>query len=208
MATGKYLTRGFTLLELLIAMTLLGFIAVIATSALHLATTASAAAEAKADVANRMRLVHGVVRRQLGQARLIQVLTSQGQSVAFEGTRQSVQFVTAPPAHLAWGGLYLVTLEVAPRDSGKALMVSYRLFVSDRPEPASAEPLEHVVLVEGIEDAEFAYFGAGSLDQRPTWQDHWERGPSGLPGLVRLRVRMHGADASAWPELVVSLHAG
>jgi len=207
MATRKPSFRGFTLLELLIAMTLLGLIAVIATSALHLATRASAAAEAQTELENRTRLVQEIIRRQLGQARPLQVLASQGQVIAFEGTPRSVQFVTAPPAHFAWGGLYQVTLEVAPRASGKALMLSYRLFAADSPVPAAAEPLEQVVLVDGVEDAEFAYFGSRGLDQQPSWQTSWEASASGLPGLVRLRLTMHGADVPAWPELVVSLHA-
>ena len=66
------------------------------------------------------------------------------------------------------------------------------------PEP---EPIE-IELIRGVERLEFAYWGAGSPDQPAGWQD--QSGSSQLPELIRVRLTFSKGDRRRWPDLIVA----
>jgi len=200
--------RGFTLLELLIAMTLLGFIVVMMAGALQLGTRALDAGDERVESANRIRLVQSFIRRQLSQARPLQWEQATGeQFVAFEGNPHAMRFAAPPPARHLWGGLQIIGLEAEQGDAGERLILTSRMYVQQAGESQETEQGERVVLLDNMDELEFAYLGSQGPDEPLVWQDHWQRA-YGFPKLVRLRAKMRDARGGGWPELVVALHGG
>jgi hypothetical protein len=60
------------------------------------------------------------------------------------------------------------------------------------------------VLLEGIGQARFAYFGAPGEDELAAWHDAWG-GEVALPMLVRMNVEFAQGDRRTWPDLVAQL---
>jgi general secretion pathway protein J len=197
---------GFTLLELVIAMTLLGLITVMMASALQLGARALEAGDERAETANRIRVVQGFLRRQLGQARPVQWEQATGESsLVFEGQPQELRFVASPPTQRVWGGLQLVTLEAEQTETGERLILSYRMLGLQREAPLEPEQGERVLLFERLDQLEFSYLGRRSPDEPVTWHDQWQS-TYGFPRLVRLRAKLREGGQADWPELVVALH--
>ena len=201
--------RGFTLLEILIAMTLLGLLMAMLFGGLRLGTRAWEASGVRSADLARLEAVQGFVRRALSGAYPL-VGTSDDDAkrkITFTGTAQAVAFTALMPAHFGVGGFYTITLAVEDGVDGARLVFRrqlYRSGVEETPAPAAAGDEEkEKVLLDGISSAGFSYFGASGSDETPSWQDEWQEQKS-LPDLVRLSVTFADGDNRSWPELVIA----
>jgi general secretion pathway protein J len=200
--------RGFTLLELLVAITLLGVLMAALFGALRLGARVWENGEARLDASARVQVVQNFVRQQLGQT---VPLTAVGDdpraapAMVFVGTSGGLRFVSLLPAHLG-GGVSLMELALRPSpDGGELQDLMLRMRPLDltgdgttRPEP------EERVLIAAIASFELAYFGVGRPGAAPVWWQEWE-GQQTLPALVRMRIGFPERDRRRWPELIVAL---
>lgn len=194
--------RGFTLVEVLVAVTIFAIMATALYSSFRLGVRSWQAGTREGTAAQDIRIVQRFLEHYLGNAIPVVVNDGDGWRNHFEGGPQALRFVTAMPAHLGFGGLYEVWLG-APGDGDTGrLVVERRLF---HPELA-AEPgpgaHDRSVLAEGLESVSFEYYGPAAEGEAVDWHRSWTRAVR-LPELVRLRVRSTGAGR--WPEVVIPL---
>ncbi|BAU50062.1 general secretion pathway protein J [Sulfurifustis variabilis] len=202
-ATGR--AEGFTLVELLVALAVLGAAMTLLASALWLGPRAWEAIEERTTAAHDARLAQLFLRRQLEQAQPLAFLAADGEArVGFAGERRLLRFVSPLPAHVGPGGMYWFTVEVAEDRGTSRLILRTELFQTeewDRFDPAAPESL---VLVEGLREAEFDYLGRAEPDRPPPqWVSRWDREDE-LPRLVRLRLRFERAGADVREELTMA----
>ncbi len=106
------------------------------------------------------------------------------------------------PTNLGQGGMYEMNLKVDEQDDGATLVVSRRLLHPDaEPGKPGTDDLARPLL-EGLESAQFAYFGTTGDDGEESWHTSWQ-GRKRLPRLVRLRI--DSKRVGAWPEMVFRL---
>ncbi|MCZ6482700.1 MAG: prepilin-type N-terminal cleavage/methylation domain-containing protein [Alphaproteobacteria bacterium] len=201
--------RGFTLLEILIAMTLLGLLMAMLFGGLRLGTRAWEASDVRSADLARLEAVQGFIRRALTGAYPL-LGTGDGDAkrqIAFTGGAQAVAFTALMPAHFGVGGFYTITLAVEDGAEDKRLIFRRQLYRPDAdgapPPPAAGDEEKEKVLLEGISKAGFSYFGAADKDETPSWRDEWREMKS-LPDLVRLSLTFADKDKRAWPELVIA----
>ncbi|QBQ53539.1 prepilin-type N-terminal cleavage/methylation domain-containing protein [Nitrosococcus wardiae] len=193
--------QGFTLVELLIAMTLVGMMLVILFSGLRLATRSWEAAEQKLEVVEKQRVIEGLFRRQIREQKLLFFNDpEQGQTMTFAGTAEAMQFVAPLLTRLGLGGLYWITFEVVKEGGESHLMMSWRPY---RPEGQETTGREREVLLEAVEEIAFSYFGKKAVGEAPEWYERWED-TQRPPQLVRLQVRTQEAE---WPELIAGIQS-
>ena len=202
---------GFTLLELLVAMTLLGIIMMLLFGGLRLGTRAWESGDERSEELARLEVVHGFIRRQLSQAfPLVVSLGRAERRISFVGRPDTLEFAALMPAHLGAGGFHRLVFTVVGDGADKRLVVRRRPFqsaIEDAVEPPDAEDETESVLLERISSAAFSYYGATDADAEPEWRDRWEEAPS-PPLLVRLDVTFPEGDRRYWPELVVRPRTG
>jgi general secretion pathway protein J len=191
---------GFTLLELVVAMTVLGLVLVVLYSGLRIGLNGWDHGEQRAEATNRLRSVQDFLRRQLAQSLTVyRASDTQPPAVVFTGHANDVEFIAPMLTQLGQGGLYRVRVEGA---DGR-LWVRFRPYLAT--EQAAGEDREAVLLDE-VSGLEWAYFGSERNDdpEPPRWRSEWvstERRPT----LVRLNLAVRGAP---WPDLVVALAQG
>ena len=192
---------GFTLLELIVAITLMGLVLVVLYSGLRLGMNSWDGGEQRAEATNRLRLAQEFLRRQLTQSiAAYRVNEQQERVVTFSGRSDGIEFVAPMLAQLGQGGLYRVRIEA----------VDGRLWIRWRPYlPADPEAGEErqTVLLEGVANVEWAYFGPEQDHQpesSPRWRADWTH-PQRRPQLVRLNLNLYGEP---WPDLVTALTDG
>lgn len=193
---------GFTLLELLVALTLLALIVALLFGGMRFGTRAWEAANERIDRSSELQVVQSFIRSQLGQAHPV-ALSGDRSKIAFQGTPEGVTFAAPMPAHLSLGGFYLLSFHAEDGAKGRRLVLSWRLFDPKDEELASGEPEETTVLIDRISEVEFSYFGSSDPEDEPEWRDRWE-GEESLPSLVRLRVAFAEGDERSWPDLVIA----
>lgn len=204
--SGRSGEHGFTLLELLVSLTLMAMIAVVLSGGLRFGATVWRAGDAQADRLAEMQAVQGFVRRQLGRAQpLRQSARISRRQIEFSGGPDAIRFIAILPAHLGTPGFHQLEFREARGGGRRRLMLDMRLFQpGDEGGSFTGEPRQRILL-DGIESAEFSYFGTTERNVPPSWRSRWDNADR-LPSLVRLRVRFPEGDRRVWPELVVPTH--
>jgi len=197
---------GFTLLELLVALLLLGLISTMALGGVRLGARTWETVTAKAGENGRTQVVRAFLARELAQAVPVFVTDRGGERhLAYEGDSESLTFVAPLAPHFGLGGLQRLELSVIEEvpGAGKQLILKRRLFHrSDSLDAATGVEDEIHLLLDGIEEAEFS-FRESARDGAAPWSGDW-RGRDGLPALTRLRVTFAGERKANWPDLLVA----
>jgi general secretion pathway protein J len=195
---------GFTLAELLIAITLLGLIMVLAFSGIRLAVNSWDKVEAVSGSIDESRLVHSFIRRQLEQTRSVFFKDEDESRLAFLGESDRVRFVAPVPVqHERLAGLYLYTLQFVGRARERRLELSYTIYFPDMDHFFAPEQSDSIILVDDIDDGEFAYFGSQRGTEEARWHERWDNEYT-LPELVKFRFSKSNGSVD-WPELVIPI---
>lgn len=200
-------TAGFTLIEVVLAMVLLGVMMVLLYSGLSFAMRAWDAGDANGRRTAERRLGENFLRRELAELFPMRWKDPMQVKLAFEGKPDSMRFVSSRPAGLALGGLALVSLELERGGASRAGDLVMRRAMPDDAATTFAplERGERHILIAGVERVGFSYFGSENDFSEPQWHDTWSF-EARVPQLVRLRMR--AADGSALPELVARVVLG
>ena len=193
--------RGLTLVELLVAITLLSMITTILLGALRLSSQAWNEQGLVNDSVADTATVREWIRRALTEARPVALDDKDGESsIAFAGQGSAIVFVAPVPAHLGGSGVSWIEIRAIDRADGRQLVMSQGAFF---PGNEADFRTDERVLIDQIESARFEYFGALAPDEPAAWHDSWLDADY-LPLLVRLSVSPAGDDRILWPPIVVA----
>lgn len=197
---------GFTLLELLVALLLLGMISTMALGGVRLGARTWETVTAKAGQNGKSQMVRAFLARELAQAVPVFVTDRGGErQLAYAGSRESLIFVAPLAPHFGLGGLQRLELSIidGDPDAGKQLILKRRRFHrADGLDAAAGEEDEIHLLLDGIDEAEFSY-RESARDGAAPWSGDWrDRGE--LPALARLRVAFTDKRKAAWADLLVA----
>ena len=202
MIAGDGRQRGFTLLEMMIALALLSLMLVVLFGGLRLGARSWDAAEAKLGRVGDCLLIQDFIRRQLQQAKPV-LRNSQDKRVeiAFEGDFERLSFIAPLPIRRGQGGLYSFSLAV---DEDEQLTIRYYPFDETADEIPDESKIDQEILLDNVAEITFEYFGTvDDTSQTRSWQDRWQDRQT-LPMLVRLNLETTDT-INKWPEMVVKL---
>ena len=197
--------KGFTLIEVIIAMTLLSLILVLLFSTIFTANKSWQSTERKITQNNELRLVGHFIQRQLSQNIPLMWIDQKEQRLIFEGKNNELNFTSTLPAHRGGGGIQLITLKVNQTDDVHHLDLYYRHANPDISPFETTDDVEQVILIENINGIELSYFGQEKIDEDPVWRDKWQNNEF-LPMLVSLKIRTVDENLD-WPEMKIPLHS-
>ena len=194
--------RGFTLLEVQLALIVLALVLGLAYSGLYLASRGWHTVEHATLQNDALRSTDRLLRELLGTATPLHWhQPGQLAQLIFRGQSERLRLVSALPAHRGGGGLQLILLEHREQQ----LQLGY-LPLSKALNPfaeAALQQAEWVPLIEAAGPLSLAYYGIRGDELQANWHDHWQE-PHQLPQLVRIQLR--SADRN-WPELVLPVHS-
>jgi general secretion pathway protein J len=192
--------RGFTLLELLIAMTLVALIMAAVFNGLRMGARSWEAGDKRARASEEIRLVLGLVARELRQAHSVsRFVAGEGTVLQFEGEEQRLRFVAPMLEYLGVGGLYWIGLELEDIDGEPYLVMRWRPYRTEMEEEFTPED-EFSQLTGPVDRLQLQYFGSEQPGREPGWHEIWENSNE-MPALIRMSVSV---DGDAWPELTVA----
>lgn len=204
-ATRKHrATAGFTLVELLVALTLFGVLSVGLFGSLRFGTAAWEAGAEQSAALDDVLVVQSVIRRHLALALPPETRAIRAdQEPIFIGDDERLSFVAPLSNNVGLGGLYRFTLTKIEDDGQMALQLDWILYRPDRDSDTFDEQIERRTLLDGLEDVAFRYYGRTEGEREPNWHSIWPR-EAGSPILIALAVEMPEGDRRSWPELVVA----
>lgn len=200
--------RGFTLMEVVIALVSLALLMSLAYGAFRTTAASVERGEALIDRTERMRVAQQFLRRQLSFAMPMmfeRVDLGAEENKVFEGDGETLRFVAPMPGYLARGGAHVQTLSL--RSDGDGLRLEFEHVLLNGFDPLDTAPRdarEPVVLLQGASDARFEYRGLDEEGMLGEWLSSWED-RARLPLMVRLSVEWPERARMSWPPLEVPL---
>lgn len=198
---------GFTLVELLVALTLFGLLSVALLGGLRFGTRAWESAEVASQRINGETAVRGILRRQIAQSEIpTPEKSNESRLNIFSGSEQRLEFTATAPGYVGYGGATDFMLEMAEGD----LVLSWRVNRPDGdPERGYDNDLQEESqrrrrLLSDVAELKLRYFGLKERDRQGAWYDAWQEDGL-LPSLVEITLAYPEGDRRTWPPLIVSL---
>lgn len=185
-------TRGFTLLELLISLTITAVIVVLVFGAFRIGVRAWEKGEADIAYYQRLRAVLELLHRQMASIEIRRV-DSETSPYAVVGEADWLHFVSRTPVVPTNPyGLVYVQYRVEEGDEGLELQLYEKNLALAENAEALIEPdeLHSHVLLSGMAQIAFDYLGEKSAGEESAWEERWEgQKTRAFPRAVRLRVK-------------------
>jgi general secretion pathway protein J len=192
---------GFTLLELLVALSLLSMMIAALVGGLRLGTRAWESGRVSVSLEEAETAARAVA-SQIERAFPANVRRVNGPPVAaFDCGPDFCRFVALSEGDVQWGGL--VTTEIGAESAAAALLAWTQVFREDD-FGAGRESMRATPFANGLAFIRLSYFGAPEPRQRPQWRDQW-REASVLPRLVSVRVGLRGSNGVLESSALVAL---
>lgn len=185
--------RGFTLLEILVALTLLGVLLTVLASSLLMTQRGLASADRYLHRLDEVRAAQNFLHQAIQQTLPIQRMQQDAGQV-FVGQPDSLRFAAALPADLG-GGIHWHILDVARQGNRAALRIRFE-------DSASMPWGEPQWLLREVRGVRLSYRGIDAMGKRTAWLDRWPW-PRRLPRQVRIAVQADGPVP--WTTQVVAL---
>ncbi len=191
---------GFTLVEVMLAISLVGIIMALAYGGFQASVRATTSGEALIEETNQLRVTHQFVRRQLSlaQSLIIEQDEELELQVRFEGERDRVRFVAPMPGYLSFGGSYVQQLSIERGRDGYELVFYFAML--NGYEQGEIEASEGIVLLENLRGGQFLFLGQDEEEMETFWDDFWEE-TDRLPLAVILDLDLGRSNGLVWPEL-------
>jgi len=171
---------GYTLIELLVAILLLGFIGVALAGGLHFGARVWESADNRLTTTGTIKNAQFLLRELLSNA----LPKEKAGLVIFEGTEDHIRFVAPAPQAFPVGGP--VTADLV----GEGADLTLRLA-----SPIDKDAVRQAILVRGLGPLRFSYLDAS--EKLPLWLSLW-RDRTRLPDAIRIENK-----ESTWPSLIV-----
>ncbi len=198
--SGMRSDRGFTLIEVMLAMTLLSIMVVLLFSSLKIAAESWNKGERKISGVNEKAVVYQFFKRHLTSVHpLWDDFSGDVERFSFRGGDHGFQFVSVFPASAERHGFQLFEISF---DAGEEKTVKVILTPFYPSAEARDWQPEEVILLDKVEEFEVAYFDRGEEGENGFWTQNWLEKDQ-LPALVKIRIGLK--DQSYWPEMVFAL---
>jgi len=196
--------RGFSLVELLLALTLMGMLLALAYGGLRAATRAADKGQAILEDSSRIRMAHQFVSKQLGQMVPLAFYEDPdtAERTVFEGSSKLIRFVAPMPGYLGFGGPQVQELALVPGEKGEMLVLSHALLQGF--EEQNLYYRDPIVLLEKIDNAEFSFLTRDEMGELTGWTNQWDL-PDALPDSVSLDIVFVDSVYIEWPLLMASV---
>ncbi len=197
---------GFTLLELMLSLAIMGIVLLIIFGALRIGTRAWEKGEKDVAVHQRQRAVLSLLFQQIASACIYEIKMGDD-SFYFKGSESTMEFVSRSP--IVPGALTgVVFAKYKVREAGAQGKKTLGLYEKDAGF-LKEEDLENnedfLTLISGIEELQFEYLKEGDDGVEPEWQTVWDPSEkAGLPLAVKIVLKQDSETAPI--NLIIPIH--
>jgi general secretion pathway protein J len=193
-------SRGFTLVEVLVCLFVVGLIASMLLSVLDMQWRRTLMMGLRSKGDETVIAAQTTLRGRLEAMRVVPDLRTGGTRLVMGGTGREVAFQAPLSASGGPHALHGFRLLV---DKDKALML-YRINLRGKADPfgTTLAGWDGLRLLDNVERIEITYFGRERITGRDAWQERWEA-QAELPKLIRIKLTFAAGDSRFWPVMMV-----
>ena len=197
--------KGFTLLELMLSLAIMGLVLLIIFGALRVGTRAWEKGEKDVAVHQRQRAVLDLLSRQIASACIYEIKMGDD-AFYFKGSEGTMEFVSRSPI-VPGSRTGVVYVEYAIQDAEGEGKKQLKLYEKDagflkEEDLKGLRDEDFFTLISGIEDLQFEYLKGGEDKSETDWQASWD--PSEEKGLpLAVKIVLNQDEETAPINLIV-----
>ena len=203
--SGSQPDSGFTLIEVLVAITLLAVVMTVLVGGLRFSARSWSVGLERSEEADEYRAAHRLLRQVLEPSLPEAVSIGGRPAFAFSGRSSDLRFVSHLPESAGVQHPQVIYLrQTANEDGDKELEMAWAPFGgydAELPEPAKDQ---RVTLLSGLSSVAFSYIVTERSSDGGRWADTWASS-NDLPSLVRIRLAKANGAETTWPDIIVPL---
>jgi general secretion pathway protein J len=201
--TGRPKVAGFSLVEMLVSLAVMGMAAWILTAGIQRVALGMTVANRTDSRLDGVSSAQFLLRQRLAAIEPVTDPEAGGKAIEFAGQAESLDFIGRAADRAAPDALQRYRLRRDP--DGDLVLLSLNTLDS-RVDPRSRQSLgwTPLTLISGTTRLSIRYLGQNPqvAEQHAVWQGNWSDRNS-LPMLVRVSVELANGDRRNWPDLVV-----
>jgi general secretion pathway protein J len=207
---------GFTLLELIIAITLVAMMAVALWAVFSISVRSWSRGTETIDANQRHRTVLDMARKQIASAYPINSSANTQQTTAasliFSGTENGMRFISLNSLQFFESpGLTLVSYETAQDSNGNLSLIEKEVHYTgqDVAQDESLNASRTIPIFSDLQTCTFEYYDSGTTDNPARWVSEWDGSASArLPTAIRMTMISRDPQGNSFDrQMVIPIHA-
>ena len=195
--------KGFTLIEVLIGLTLLSIMVVLLFTSLKICADSWERGEEKIASVNDMAVVYHFFQEYLSVTKPILIESEDAsKSISFQGNIDSLQFVSKFPESVNRQGLQIFKVILVKEGILSNINVSVTPYYSGAVDEDEESLFDEVSLIKNVSEFKLSYFGSENDSNDGVWFDEWMN-KNTLPKLVKINIVLESGNY--WPEMIIPL---
>ncbi len=195
--TQRFCQQGFSLIEVLIALSLLSVMMLMLFASLRISAKSWDKGESKLVEVSEMTSVHNFFHNQLAASLpLWDDFIEENKQFSFQGSKQELQFIASLPASSGRLGLQRFNIRLENNKIKVAIKPFYPTLVGKKWQ------IEDVVLIDNISMLTISYFGNEKIKDIGEWQNEWAY--DHLPQLIAIDIKT--LKENYWPQIILKLN--
>ena len=195
--------KGFTLIEVLIGLTLLSIMVVLLFTSLKICADSWERGEEKIASVNDMAVVYHFFQEYLSVTKPILIESEDAsKSISFQGNIDSLQFVSKFPESVNRQGLQIFKVILVKEGILSNINVSVTPYYSGAFDEDEESLFDEVSLIKNVSEFKLSYFGSENDSNDGVWFDEWMN-KNTLPKLVKINIVLESGNY--WPEMIIPL---
>jgi general secretion pathway protein J len=195
---------GFTLVELLVALVVLGFILAAVAGGIRFGNRAWETSAVRSAAIEDVAVAQRFLRHRLGEVMTLSAdIGGTPRQIGVTGDATHLRFTAPWLSPVGSGGLYLFEIG---RTTNRSLGLGWTLLHPELAEASGPRRDGERNLLTEIESVNIRYFGDLDFADTPGWQTSWTD-PVFPPRLVAIDISFAADDPRSWPTLIVAPHA-
>jgi len=196
-STVRIKQNGFTLLELLVSLTLFSIISIGLYSGLSLAIKSVSGGEQHTKEIRHVIAIQRFLRNRLSKVQK-KISKEHAGKMYFSGQQHNLEFISDMPQSIDQGGY--ATYKITALEKGINISLTpYPENTEEDKETSFAEPVQ----IQDIQQISFHYFGAKAGERKKSWYPQWLKQTS-LPTLIKIELQTN--SSTQWPAIIVAPH--
>ena len=192
--------RGFTLVEVVVAMALLSLVMLVLGSSIRSMVASAQRIDSRTALTDEMRVAASFLREIIGRSEA-QKIEPPGTGLLFSGASDELSWIGVMPPRFGAGGRSFFRLKVETvSDGSTGLVLRFQPWRWDQKVLPDWSKGDSRVLLRNVTNFVVAYGGEG---MQLNWLPTWPAESTTLPPRVRMQLVTAG---SQWPPLVFAMH--
>ncbi len=197
----KFEEKGFTLIEVLIGLTLLSIMVVLLFTSLKICADSWERGEKKIASVNEMAVVYHFFQEHLSVTKpILNETAGEEKTCSFQGGSSSLQFVSNFPSSVNRQGLQLFKVNLVEEGDATNIKVRVSPYYSDGED--EDDTVDEVSLIKRVKEFKLSYFGSEDGISDGIWVDDWLNKTT-QPLLVKITIVLE--NGHYWPDMIIPL---